>query len=103
VTVLVVMVLAGIGTYLARASFVLAVGDRRLHPALERVIRNVGPAVLSALTASLLFDEGVVEFLRNVPEVASALVAVVLAWRFRNFLVAFGGSVVVLLVLSAVA
>lgn len=102
-TALVVMVLAGIGTYFARASFVLAVGDRRLPPALERVIRNVGPAVLSALTASLLFDEGVRTFLGSVPEVLSALVAVALAWRFRNFLVAFGGSVVVLLVLSAVA
>lgn len=102
-TVLVVMVLAGIGTYLARASFVVAIGDRHLHPTFERVIRNVGPAVLSALTASLLFDEGVLEFLRNVPEVASAFVAVALAWRFRNFLVAFGGSIVVLFALSALA
>lgn len=102
-TALLVMVVAGLGTYLARASFVLAVGERSLHPVLERAIRNVGPAVLSALTASLLFAEGVGAFLRNLPEVASALVAVALAWRFRNFLVAFGGSVVVLLVLSALA
>lgn len=102
-TALLVMVVAGVGTYLARASFVLAVGERRLHPLLERAIRNVGPAVLSALTASLLFDEGVGEFLRNLPEVVSAIVAVLLAWRFRNFLVAFGGSIVALLALSVLA
>ena len=102
-TAFLVMVVAGIGTYLARASFVVAVGERRLPPVLERAIRNVGPAVLSALTASLLFDDGVGEFLGNLPEVASAVVAVALAWRFRNFLVAFGGSLVVLLTLSALA
>lgn len=100
---LAVMVVAGLGTYLARGSFVLAVGERRLPPILERALRNVGPAVLAALTASLLFDEGVAEFFLNVPEVVSSAVAVVLAWRTRNFLIAFGVSLLVLLGLAALA
>lgn len=99
---LVVFVVAGIGTYVARGVFVLAVGDRTLPPLLERALRNVGPAVLAALTASLLVSDGVGAFVSDVPEVASAVVAVYVAWRTRHFLWTFGAGLAVLWTLQAI-
>lgn len=95
-TALLVFAVAGIGTYAARSAFVLAVGDRTLPPIVERALGNVGPAVLAALTASLVFDDGVGPFVTNVPHLAAALVAVYVAWRTRNFLWTFGVGLAVL-------
>ena len=65
-----VILLAGIGTYAARAVFIVGVGERELPPVVERGLLYVGPAVLSALTASLLTSpDGLAAYLENVPEV----------------------------------
>lgn len=101
-TALLVFVVAGIGTYAARSAFVLALGDRTLPPLLERALRNVGPAVLAALTASLLVSDGVGAFVTDLPKVASAVVAVYVAWRTRHFLWTFGAGLAVLWMLQAI-
>lgn len=86
-------VLAGIGTYLARGLFILVVGDRPLPPNVERGLRNIGPAVLAALTASLLTSEGLGDFLTSVPEVAAVVTGIAVGvWRRSvgwSFLAAF--------------
>jgi branched-subunit amino acid transport protein len=91
-----VMVAAGIGTYLARSSFILALGERPLSARTERVLRNIGPAVLAALTASLLTSGGLADYLTDVAEVAGTLVGIAVAWWRRSFVPAFVAAVAVL-------
>lgn len=88
-TPIVVFAHAGLGTYAARAVFIVSVGDRHLPEGVERALRNVGPAVLAALTASLLTADRLPEFLVSVPEVAGVVAGVVVAvWR-RGLIPAF--------------
>jgi branched-subunit amino acid transport protein len=102
VTALWVILLAGIGTYAARAVFIIGVGERELPPVVERGLLYVGPAVLAALTTSLLTSpDGVMAFLENVPEVGGSIVGVAAALRFRRFDVAFVAAVTVFFALTA--
>lgn len=95
--------LAGLGTYLSRSLFILAVGDRPLPPRVARFLRSVGPAVLAALTASILTADRLPEYVVSIPEVAGTIAALVVAiWRRHlvwTFLagVAVWGALVVLL------
>jgi branched-subunit amino acid transport protein len=74
--------LAGLGTYLSRSLFILVVGDRPLPAAVERGLRNIGPAVLAALTASLLTSHRLGEFVGSLPEVTAVLAAIAVGvWR----------------------
>jgi branched-subunit amino acid transport protein len=93
---------AGFGTYLMRALFILVVGARSLPEPVEQALRNVGPAVLAALTTSLLLDDGVAEFVTNVPEVVAVVAAVFVAVRTRNFLWTFLAGMLALWLLQAV-
>ncbi len=99
-TALVVFVLAGIGTYAARSSFILAIGDRRLPLTVERFLANIGPAVLAGLATSLLLTDGVEAYVTNAAEVSATLVAVVVAWRTRNFIWTFAAGMTVLWVVG---
>lgn len=80
-----VFVLAGIGAYLLRASFIIGVGDRVLPLWAERLLRNVGPAVLAALITSLLLTDGVEEFVTNPGEIAAVAVAIPVALKTKSF------------------
>jgi branched-subunit amino acid transport protein len=100
----IVLVLAvGVGTYLMRAGLVLLLADRPMRPAVERALRNVGPAVLAALTVSLVASDGAdggssVEL----AEAAALVVAAVVAWRRFSLLVTLGAGMVTVWVVSAV-
>ncbi len=97
-----VILLAGIGTYAARAVFIVGVGDRELPPVVERGLLYVGPAVLAALTASLLTSpDGVMAYIENIPEVVGSIVGVLAALRFRRFDVSFVAAVAVFFALTA--
>ncbi|MFP5332141.1 MAG: AzlD domain-containing protein [Acidimicrobiia bacterium] len=85
---------AGAGTYLLRGLFVFAIGDRPLPPAAMRALRNIGPAVLAALTASLLTTPGLRQFVTDVPQLVGVAAGVVVGvWRRSvgwSFAAAFG-------------
>ncbi len=100
-TALLVFAAAGLGTYLARASFVLLVGARRLPDWGERIIRNVGPPVLAALTTSLLLTPDVRAFVASPSRVVAVALAVWLAWRTRGFLWSFFGGMLAFWALEA--
>ena len=76
--------IVGVGTYLSRASFILVFANRPISPRLERAFRNVGPAVLAALVASLLVGDQGIRGLTVSPEVVALSGAVVVAWKTRN-------------------
>ena len=50
------IVLLGVGTYLTRALFIVALAGRRFSPAVLRTLEYVAPSVLAALVASLLLS-----------------------------------------------
>ena len=95
-TAYVVFVVAGIGTYLARSSFILAVGERPLPDSIELALRNIGPAVLAALAASLLTSDGFVEYVTSIPEVVATLVAIGVSWVTKRYVASFVAAMVVL-------
>ncbi len=78
------ILLAGAGTYLLRASF-LAVADRLvdLPPLVERVLRQIPPAVLAALVVpQLLRPAGSLDLWQ--PELLAGVVAALVSWKTRN-------------------
>ncbi|MCC7178325.1 MAG: AzlD domain-containing protein [Acidobacteria bacterium] len=76
--------LAGIGTYLIRASAIVLVGHGVAVPArLERTLRLIAPAVLAAIVANgLLLEDG--RFNLRVSWFAGTLVAISIVRRFRS-------------------
>ena len=78
------LLLAGAGTYALRASF-LAFAHRLvdLPPLVLRVLRQIPPAVLAALTLpALLRPEGSLDLWQ--PELLAGAVAAVVSWTTRN-------------------
>jgi branched-subunit amino acid transport protein len=73
----------GIGTYVMRVVFIVALANKRIPEAVLVALRYVGPAVLSALIVTLLADsEGNVEM--GLPEVAGFIAGGVVAYRTRG-------------------
>lgn len=82
-----VILVAGVGTFAFRVSFVALFGRLDLPPGVERALRFVPAAVLSALVAPqlLVVDGGLAATPANPRLVAGALAAVV-AWRTEDVL-----------------
>lgn len=83
-TYLFAIAVVGLGTYATRASFIILLANRDLPPLLQRAVRNVGPAVLAALVASLLVGEEGITGLAPSVELASLIAASLVAWKTRN-------------------
>ena len=82
-TVALAIVLTGIGTYLSRAIFIVALAERRFPPLALRVLEYVAPAVMGALIVSMLTTpSGDVQI--AAPELVGLGVAALVAWRSRN-------------------
>ena len=78
------VVIAGIGTYAMRASF-LAFAHRLadVPPAVQRLLRQIPPAALAALVLpALLRPEGELDV--SQPRLVAGVVAALVAWRTRN-------------------
>lgn len=78
------IVLAGIGTFALRASFLSAA--RRLvdlPPLAERILRQIPPAVLAALVVpALVRPEGSFDLWQ--PRLLAGAIAAIVSWRTRN-------------------
>lgn len=78
------IVLASVGTFVLRASF-LVFADRLVDvpPLGQRILRQIPPAVLAALVLpSLLRPEGTLDLWQ--PELLAGTVAGLVSWRTRN-------------------
>lgn len=84
------ILLAGAGTFLMRASFLLAA--RRLAnvpEGVQRVLRQIPPAALAALVVpAMLRPEGDLDLWQ--PELAAGLLAAIVGWRTRNIAATLG-------------
>lgn len=90
----------GIGSYLLRSVFILALANRRIPPAVIAALDYVAPAVLAALTVSLVVDtDGRLAI--DLAEAAGLVAGGVAIWKTRNFLLSAGVGMAVLWLLSA--
>jgi branched-subunit amino acid transport protein len=82
-TAFVATLVVGIGTYITRAVFILALAKRRIPDAVLLALQFVAPAVLASLIVDLLIngDGGVA---LGVPEVVALLVGGFVAFKTRN-------------------
>ncbi|MEM7340796.1 MAG: AzlD domain-containing protein [Actinomycetota bacterium] len=83
-TVLIAILLAGVGTYLLRASLVLAPASVVVSPRLVRILPLVAPAVLAAIIASSLFVAGGRPTLPPLLDIAVVGIALVVVRRTGN-------------------
>jgi branched-subunit amino acid transport protein len=82
-TAFLAIVAVGVGTYLSRSIFILALARRRIPDAVLVALQFVAPAVLAALVVALLIDDdGGVAI--GVPEIAAFLAGGVVARLTKN-------------------
>lgn len=76
-------VVAGVGTYLSRSIFILALARRRIPDNIRLALEFVAPAVLGALVITLLIDDsGSVAI--GIPEVSALAVGGATTYKTRN-------------------
>lgn len=78
---LIATVVVGIGTYLMRSSFILALADRDFPPVVREALRYVAPSVMAALVISLALGGSASA---GWVEVAALLVGGLVGWRTRS-------------------
>lgn len=82
-TAFIATLVVGIGTYLSRSIFILALAKRRIPDGVLVSLQFVAPAVLGALVVALLIGEdGSVAI--GIPEVTALAVGAFTTYRTRN-------------------
>lgn len=82
-TTLVATIVVGIGTYLSRAIFILALAKRTIPAPVLTALQFVAPAVLASLIVALLIDDtGSVSI--GIAEVTALAVGAFTTWKTRN-------------------
>lgn len=79
------IIIAGVGTYATRVSFI-AFGDRISLPEIvERGLRFVAPAAFAAISIPLVLgSDGFADFSNDIPRIVAATAAGVVVWKFKN-------------------
>ncbi len=100
-TIWIAIVLAGIGTYAMRASFlVFAHRLADVPPGVQRLLRQIPPAALAAIVApALLRPAGQLDLLQ--PRLAAGVVAALVAWKTRNIALTLAVGMAVLMIIDA--
>ena len=90
-------------TYAIRLSLILAWGRVTLPPALQRGLRFVPPAVLSAIIfPEILRREGALDLSIGNVRLLAGLVAALVAWRTKNALLTIAAGMAALWILQAI-
>jgi branched-subunit amino acid transport protein len=97
----VAIVLAGIGTYAMRASFLLFA--HRLvdvPPNVQRLLRQIPPAALASIVLpALLRPDGHLDLLQ--PRLVAGIAAALIAWRTRNVALTLGVGMAIVMAIEA--
>jgi branched-subunit amino acid transport protein len=94
----------GIVTYVIRLSVIGAIGRIDIPPLVQRALRYVPPAVLSAIIfPELLRPAGLLDISPGNPRLVAGLLAIVVAWRTRNVLLTIAVGMAALWLLQALA
>ncbi len=101
-SVMLAIVLAGVGTYLMRGIFILALAEKQFPPLVLRTLEYVSPAVMGALIVSMLTaSDGSVQL--GAPELGGLATAALVASRTRNHIYALVTAMTVYWVVGALA
>ncbi|MFK3775519.1 AzlD domain-containing protein [Pseudomonas sp. NPDC089406] len=96
-----VFVLAGLGTFALRLSFIEFYGALRIPPLLRRALAYVPASVLAALVLpAVIFPERHAAFDWSTPQIPAAVVAGLVAWKTRSTLLTLAVGMGVLLALK---
>jgi branched chain amino acid efflux pump len=93
-------VVVGIGTYLSRAVFILALAKRRIPDGALMALQFVAPAVLGSLVIALLIDESGSVAL-GLPEAVALVVGGAVAFKTRNHIYTLLAGMAVFWLVSA--
>jgi branched-subunit amino acid transport protein len=98
-----VLILGGLITYAIRLSFIVLLERWQMPDIMQRGLRFVPPAVLSAIIfPELLMQEGEIAIGLGNLRLLAGLLAVLAAWKTRNALLTVGVGMAALLLLQAV-
>jgi branched-subunit amino acid transport protein len=101
VRVWLIMLAVGLLTFGMRLSLIALAGRLTMPPVIQRALRYVPPAVLSAIVFPELFlQAGQFDLSLNNERLIAGLLAAVVAWRTRNVLLTIAAGMAVLLLLS---
>lgn len=97
----VAILLAGVGTYAMRASFlVFAHRLAEVPPGVQRLLRQIPPAALASIVLpALLRPHGQIDFAQ--PRLIAGIVAGFVAWRTRNIAVTLPVGMAIVMVTDA--
>lgn len=91
-------------TFAIRLSFIVGLGRLTLPPLLNRALRYVPPAVLTAIIVpEIVRPGGVFDLSAGNGRIAAGIVAAVIAWRTKNALLTVGAGMVILWIWRSLA
>ena len=97
-----VILVAGVLTYAIRLSAIVIFDQKPFPPLIQRALRFVPPAVLSAIIfPELLAHDGVVELSFQNARLLAGLLAILVAWRTKSVLLTILVGMVALWLLQA--
>ena len=91
----------GLVTYGIRLTPIVLLGRIEIPPIVQRALRFVPPAVLTAIIVpELLYRDGQVDVALSNVRLIAGLIAIVVAWRTKNALLTIGVGMITLWVLQ---
>ncbi len=97
------IIVIGVLTFAIRLSFILFIGRMQIAPILQRALRFVPIAALSAIIAPALFlPRGSLDLSLGNVRLLAGLVAILVAWRTKNVLLTIAAGMACLLLLQIV-
>ena len=100
------LVIAGAAavTFMLRVSFIALLGRTGMPLSVERALRFVPAAVLTAFVIPLLiYENGVMQVSLGNERLLAGLIAALIAWRSGSVLFTLGGGMAALWILQAIA
>lgn len=100
----VVLLAAGLLTFLTRLSFISLLASREIPPVVLQALRFVPPAILAAIVfPELLLRDGTLHASLDNPRLMAGLTAILVAWKFRGIFPTIASGMLALWLLQATA
>jgi branched-subunit amino acid transport protein len=103
ITILLMLIVIGVITFGFRLSFIALMDRLRLPPLMQRALRFVPAAALTAIITPELFIQNGAIFLSPMnARLIAGVIAVVVAWRTKNTLLTIAAGMIALWVLQLI-
>jgi branched-subunit amino acid transport protein len=101
-TIWLILIAVGLFTFATRLSFILLFGRLSVPPTLQRALRFVPPAALTAIILpELLIPQGQLDISLNNVRLIAGIIAIVIAWRTKNIFLTILVGMATLLLMQA--